>query len=61
MNELLSRMALAFGVGLLIGLERGWSSRQVNPGDRAAGVRTFAIIGCPVTGVVTMFAIRGIN
>ena len=45
MNELLSRMALAFGVGLLMGLERGWNSRQVKPGSRAAGVRTFAITG----------------
>ncbi len=45
MDELLSRLALAFGVGLLMGLERGWNSRQVKPGSRAAGVRTFAIIG----------------
>jgi len=44
-QELLSRMALAFGVGLLIGLERGWRSRQVEAGSRAAGVRTFAITG----------------
>lgn len=45
MNELLSRLALAFGVGLLMGLERGWDSRQVKPGSRAAGVRTFGITG----------------
>src|SRR3569833_3969514 len=45
MNELLSRLALAFGLGLLMGLERGWTSRQVKPGSRAAGVRTFAITG----------------
>lgn len=45
MNELLSRLALAFGLGLLMGLERGWTSRQVKPGSRAAGARTFAITG----------------
>lgn len=45
MNGLLSRIALAFGIGLLIGLERGWSSRRVRAGGRAAGVRTFAITG----------------
>jgi uncharacterized membrane protein (DUF4010 family) len=45
LEELLSRIALAFGIGLLIGLERGWTSRDVKPGSRAAGVRTFAITG----------------
>jgi len=41
----LSRVALALGMGLLIGLERGWSTRQAPSGSRAAGVRTFAICG----------------
>jgi uncharacterized membrane protein (DUF4010 family) len=45
MEELLSRIALSFGIGLLIGLERGWTSREVAPGSRAAGVRTFSIAG----------------
>lgn len=45
LEELLSRIALALGIGLLIGLERGWTSREVKPGSRAAGVRTFAITG----------------
>jgi len=41
----LFRMALALGVGLLIGLERGWQRRDAEPGARAAGIRTFAISG----------------
>ena len=41
----LSRVALALGMGLLIGLERGWSTRDAPSGSRAAGVRTFAICG----------------
>ena len=41
----LSRVALALGMGLLIGLERGWSTREARSGSRAAGVRTFAICG----------------
>jgi uncharacterized membrane protein (DUF4010 family) len=45
LEELLSRVALAFGVGLLIGLERGWHTREAPSGSRAAGVRTFAISG----------------
>jgi uncharacterized membrane protein (DUF4010 family) len=44
-EELLSRVALAFGIGLLIGLERGWHKRKARPGSRSAGVRTFAISG----------------
>lgn len=44
-EELLSRVALAFGIGLLIGLERGWHKREAPPGGRTAGVRTFAIAG----------------
>jgi uncharacterized membrane protein (DUF4010 family) len=41
--ELLSRFAVALGIGLLIGLERGWRRREEKPGRRAAGIRTFAI------------------
>src|ERR671936_375108 len=41
--ELISRLGLAIGIGLLIGLERGWRRREAEPGSRAAGIRTFAI------------------
>ena len=54
-QELLSRLALAFGIGLLIGLERGWRTRDVAPGKRAAGVRTFAISGL-LGGIVAAVA-----
>ena len=42
-EELLSRFAVALGIGLLIGLERGWRARAEKTGSRAAGFRTFAI------------------
>lgn len=42
---LLPRVALALGIGLLIGLERGWRTREAESGSRTAGVRTFAISG----------------
>jgi uncharacterized membrane protein (DUF4010 family) len=45
LEMLLTRLALAFGIGLLIGLERGWRTRDAQPGSRTAGVRTFAISG----------------
>jgi uncharacterized membrane protein (DUF4010 family) len=44
-QELLSRFAVALGIGLLIGLERGWRTRDVAAGSRTAGVRTFALSG----------------
>jgi len=44
-EHLLSRVALALGIGLLIGLERGWREREAEPGSRTAGIRTFAISG----------------
>src|ERR1051326_4543431 len=43
--DLTSRLALALGIGLLIGLERGWRARDERSGGRAAGIRTFAISG----------------
>ena len=44
-EQLLSRLAVALGIGLLIGLERGWKTRTVASGHRAAGVRTFSLCG----------------
>jgi uncharacterized membrane protein (DUF4010 family) len=43
--DLLSHFAVSLGIGLLIGIERGWSTRDEKPGSRTAGVRTFSIIG----------------
>jgi uncharacterized membrane protein (DUF4010 family) len=43
--DLLSHFAVALGIGLLIGIERGWRTRDEKPGSRTAGVRTFTIIG----------------
>lgn len=45
LEQLLSRLAVALGIGLLFGLERGWKTREVTPGSRAAGIRTFALCG----------------
>jgi len=39
--DLLSSLA----VGLLIGIERGWSGRKEDEGDRVAGIRTFSLMG----------------
>lgn len=43
--EILFRFGLALAIGLLIGLERGWHTRDQSHGTRIAGIRTFALIG----------------
>ena len=56
LQDLISAFAVALGIGLLIGLERGWRTRDVEPGRRAAGIRTFAITGLlgGTTGALAM-------
>lgn len=43
--ELFQRLSVALAVGLLIGLERGWTARGEGEGERAAGLRTLALGG----------------
>jgi len=43
--EVILQLLAAFAVGLLIGIERGWSGREEDEGDRVAGLRTFSLIG----------------
>lgn len=38
-------LALALAIGLLVGIERGWRSRDVAEGGRTAGLRTYALTG----------------
>lgn len=41
----LGGVALAFALGMLIGIERGWSRRNDPEGSRVAGIRTFSLLG----------------
>lgn len=43
--EIIWDLLAALGVGLLIGIERGWHGRQEDEGDRVAGIRTFSLVG----------------
>jgi uncharacterized membrane protein YhiD involved in acid resistance len=44
-QELFRRLAVALAIGLLIGLERGWQTRDKRDQQRTAGLRTFALTG----------------
>jgi uncharacterized membrane protein (DUF4010 family) len=48
-------LAYALAVGLIIGLERGWSQRGKGDGQRFAGLRTFAITSL-LGGVLPLLA-----
>jgi uncharacterized membrane protein (DUF4010 family) len=43
--DALPDLAVALGIGLLVGLERGWTHREEVQGSRVAGWRTFGLIG----------------
>jgi len=43
--HLFQRLGLALAIGLLVGLERGWQSREESEGERTAGIRTYALTG----------------
>jgi uncharacterized membrane protein (DUF4010 family) len=38
-------LAVSLALGLLVGLQRGWTAREKADGSRFAGIRTFALIG----------------
>lgn len=42
---MLQYLGYALALGLLIGLERGWSTREDAAGTRVAGLRTFGVLG----------------
>lgn len=56
--EILSRLGVSLAIGLLVGLERGWSQREEEDHQRAAGFRTFALSGLlgGVAGLVSLDA-----
>lgn len=56
MDALIPRLGLAFAIGLLVGLERGWRERDAPDGNRTAGIRTYGISGL-LGGVVAALAL----
>jgi uncharacterized membrane protein (DUF4010 family) len=56
--DVFTRLAVALSIGLLIGLERGWQSRDETDQARVAGLGTFALSGMlgGVSGALSSFA-----
>lgn len=53
--EIFQRLAVALSIGTLVGLERGWQTREAADSRRTAGLRTFALIGLS-GGVLALLA-----
>lgn len=49
------RLGLSLAIGFLVGVERGWKQRSEREGERAAGLRTFALAGL-LGGLTAMLA-----
>lgn len=44
-RELIRHLAVALGLGLVLGVERGWRTREAQAGVRSLGLRSFGLIG----------------
>ena len=55
--EHIAQLGTALAIGLLIGVERGWKSREAKEGERIAGLRTFGLTGLlgGGTGVLSQY------
>lgn len=54
-GQSLLSLGYAGAIGLLVGLERGWTERDADDGHRVAGIRTFALLGL-VGGAAALIA-----
>ncbi|MBK1886753.1 MULTISPECIES: MgtC/SapB family protein [unclassified Marinobacter] len=54
-NQTTLNLAVALLLGAIIGLERGWGSREQKSGERIAGIRTFSLVGL-LGGISTVLA-----
>lgn len=43
--DIIITLGVSLAIGLLIGIERGWSDRDEGEGARIAGIRTFSLVG----------------
>lgn len=55
--DLLLTLLAALAIGLMIGIERGWSEREEGEGERIAGIRTFSLISL-LGGVIALVSLQ---
>jgi uncharacterized membrane protein (DUF4010 family) len=57
--DVFHRLGVALAIGLLVGVERGWQERDIRPGGRTAGIRTFGLTGFLGGVVGTLLPLTG--
>lgn len=58
-QDLYLKFIVALGIGLVVGVERGWSQRDIPDGQREAGVRTFTLLA--LTGFAAGVGAQGLG
>jgi len=54
-TETALNLLASLAVGVVIGIERGWTQRQQDDGQRVAGLRTFSLVGL-LGGILALFS-----
>lgn len=44
-TDQLASLAISLALGMLVGIQRGWINRKMQPGSRVAGIRTYSLVG----------------
>lgn len=56
-QQIIIQLAVALLLGALTGLERGWATREQKPGERVAGMRTYALVGL-LGGITALLSLK---
>lgn len=56
-QQMIIQLATALLLGALTGLERGWATREQKPGERVAGIRTYALVGL-LGGIAALLSLK---
>ena len=56
-QQIIIQLAVALLLGALTGLQRGWAARGQKPGERVAGIRTYALVGL-LGGIAALLSLK---
>ena len=56
-QQVIIQLAVALLLGALTGLQRGWAARGQKPGERVAGIRTYALVGL-LGGIAALLSLK---
>ncbi len=56
-QQVIIQLAVALLLGALTGLQRGWAAREQKPGERVAGMRTYALVGL-LGGIAALLSLK---